>query len=146
MRFEIADAQSEDLETISALENATLTPPWNREGVQTALQEDNYLVLLARDETGEAAGFLIGFCVGEEAELARLGVLPAFRRRGLAQSLVERARCEWSARGARKILLELRADNQAAQKLYGSLGFQIDGKRPDYYPNGLDAILMSLEC
>ena len=143
MSFSIENARPDDLATLETLENATLRPPWNRQGIEDALADAKYLVLIARDEAGETAGFLIAYSAGDEAEIARLGVLPAFRRRGLAQTLLQHARREFSKRGVRRIFLELRAGNEAALRLYETLGFVQTGRRQAYYPDGEDAVLMS---
>jgi N6-L-threonylcarbamoyladenine synthase len=53
---------------------------------------------------------------------------------------------EAKARGAREILLEVRADNTVAQKLYRVFGFKQIGIRKKYYqPDGVDAFVMKTE-
>lgn len=46
--------------------------------------------------------------------------------------------------GAESVLLEVRASNEAALRLYDSLGFQRVGLRRRYYADGEDALLMTL--
>ncbi len=46
--------------------------------------------------------------------------------------------------GAEAVLLEVRASNAAALRLYESLGFQRVGLRRRYYADGEDAVLMTL--
>ena len=41
------------------------------------------------------------------------------------------------------VVLEVRASNAPAQALYRRAGFVVDGRRPRYYPDGEDAVLMS---
>ena len=44
------------------------------------------------------------------------------------------------------VLLEVRADNEAAQHLYRRRGFTEIGRRPRYYqPSGTDAVVMKRE-
>ena len=40
------------------------------------------------------------------------------------------------------MLLEVAADNDAAQALYASAGFVEIARRPGYYPGGRDAVVM----
>ena len=48
-------------------------------------------------------------------------------------------------RGVLCAVLEVRADNEAAIKMYEKLGFTISGKRKAYYPdNKEDAVVMWL--
>ena len=49
-------------------------------------------------------------------------------------------------RGARELVLEVRADNPVAAALYRSEGFAEIGRRPRYYqPDDVDAIVMTLD-
>ena len=49
-------------------------------------------------------------------------------------------------KGAQLGLLECRASNISAQRLYRGLGFSIEGSRKGYYrDNGEDALLLSLD-
>lgn len=86
------------------------------------------------------------WCVADEAEIASVCVDPAYRRLGggrkLLQTLLKRARLS----GAQNVYLEVRASNQAAQKLYRCAGFECIGVRKRYYTNPLeDAVLMRCE-
>ena len=46
--------------------------------------------------------------------------------------------------GARRMTLEVRASNEAAQGLYRSFGFEVVGRRPRYYSDdGEDALIMT---
>ena len=50
------------------------------------------------------------------------------------------------AEGARSVLLEVRAGNEAAQNMYKRFGFEEVGRRERYYKdNNEDAILMTLK-
>ena len=86
------------------------------------------------------AGFLTAREVGPgEHEILNLAVDPAERRQGLARALLRDALAR--AKGA--WFLEVRASNEAAVRLYDSLGVQRAGLRPHYYQNSPeDAIVM----
>lgn len=102
--------------------------------------------LAASSETNIAA-FILDLIGPDDAEILTIGVAPSVRRRGLARALigdlVKRAR----QRGARRVLLEVAADNQPAITLYTSIGFILLGERPGYYrlPTGkADALIFGL--
>jgi ribosomal-protein-alanine N-acetyltransferase len=82
----------------------------------------------------------------DEAHLATIAVHPDLRGMGIGRALMQ-ALLEQSAQdGAHSALLEVRAGNVAAQKLYESFGFTVVGRRPHYYrDNQEDALLMTLE-
>ena len=75
-----------------------------------------------------------------------LAVRSDYRRQGIASHLVRHALGEGMTQGTTRVLLEVRAGNDLAQKLYQALGFQSYGRRRSYYTNpDEDAILMQLQ-
>lgn len=96
----------------------------------------------------EPAGFLLAQVLFEEAELLTLGVLPGRRRAGLGGLLLRAALAEAGRRGARRMTLEVAADNAGAQALYRAAGFAAAGRRRNYYRlpggEGLDAVIFAL--
>ena len=48
------------------------------------------------------------------------------------------------ARGCASISLEVRPPNEPAVALYRAYGYREVGRRPDYYPDGEDALIMLL--
>lgn len=97
-------------------------------------------LLVARDaDDGAVCGFLLAWRAADELHLTDLGVTAAFRRRGVARSLV----AELSRDDARVIFLEVRASNAPALALYGALGFTELDRRARYYADtGEDAVVM----
>lgn len=73
------------------------------------------------------------------AWVATIGVLPEYRRRGIARELI--AAAEDQAPVAR-IRLSVRASNEAALRLYQGLGYEHYDRWPRYYQGGEDAIVM----
>ncbi|MBW3092302.1 ribosomal protein S18-alanine N-acetyltransferase [Bifidobacterium sp. 82T10] len=83
---------------------------------------------------------------GDDAEIMDVGVGKAHQRQGIAAAmmtwLIERARSQ----GARRVLLEVRVDNEPAIALYRRFGFENIGLRKRYYqPEGIDAHVMALD-
>lgn len=77
-----------------------------------------------------------------EAELLRIAVRPAARRRGVADALLGRAIRRLRAAGAESLVLEVRSDNLAALGLYERWGFERVGIRQRYYVGGGDALVL----
>ncbi len=90
---------------------------------------------------GKIAGFVAVDVRAREklAWIATIGVLPEYRRQGLATALLEA--CEARLRVAR-IKLSVRASNAAAQSLYQRLGYREVGRWYRYYNDREDAIVM----
>lgn len=81
----------------------------------------------------QPVGFVIALAVGPEAEIITLGVLPAFRRRGIAGRLLAWVIDRLRGGAGQRLLLEVAEDNIAARALYAKLGFTQIGRRPSYY-------------
>lgn len=133
---------TDDLDRIMAVMAAAFDPAygeaWSRRQVEDALLVGNchYALLdgLAKP-LGEGcvpAGFYLSRTGYEEEELLLLAVDPHFRRRGVARALLDRFAREARARGAKRLLLEMRTGNPA-ELLYRNFGFRPIGLRKDYY-------------
>ncbi|TAK35669.1 MAG: GNAT family N-acetyltransferase [Chloroflexota bacterium] len=61
---------------------------------------------------------------GQRWMIANVAVHPSYRRRGIARQLTQTAVDEAVRRGARAVVLDVRADNEPARTLYLSMGFQ----------------------
>jgi [ribosomal protein S18]-alanine N-acetyltransferase len=88
-------------------------------------------------------GIVLARVVAEEAEVLTLAVAAAVQRRGLGRGLLAAAMAEARGAGARRILLEVSAKNEAARALYAGAGFGEVGRRPRYYADGSDALVLA---
>jgi [ribosomal protein S18]-alanine N-acetyltransferase len=80
-----------------------------------------------------------------EAEVLTVAVRPAARRAGLGRSLMRALVAEAAGRGAAELFLEVSETNAAARALYAGLGAAQAGRRPRYYPDGSDALVLRLD-
>jgi ribosomal-protein-alanine N-acetyltransferase len=90
---------------------------------------------------GELVGFIAVDLRNREnlAWIAVVGVLPSYRRQGIAKALIKASETRLTVPYLR---LSVRASNQAAQKLYEQLGYEAFDRWPRYYVGGEDAIVM----
>ena len=91
------------------------------------------------------AGFILVRDLGNECEILSLGVAPRWRRRGVAQALLQTVVGEAAYRGLPSVVLEVAVDNDAANELYACAGFVAVGRRARYYrrPDGrVDAFIL----
>ena len=86
------------------------------------------------------AGFVAGDPQPHEGIgwIATLGVLPEFRRRGIAAALL--AACE-SQMALPRIKLSVRKDNESAINLYRNAGYEMVDSWRNYYNSGQDALV-----
>lgn len=94
------------------------------------LQTTNVLV-------SEGKGYLLYSDSGQECEVLMIGVIPAERKKGIADGLLK----EVIALG-KPVFLEVAESNKSAINLYVKNGFEIVGKRKKYYKNGETALTM----
>jgi ribosomal-protein-alanine N-acetyltransferase len=130
-----------DLGRLARLHRSCFREPWSRADLSQLLAMPGAFGLVARCRERTAfgvdalrsAGFALARIAGDEAELLSIGVAPPFRRRGIAAALLRACMERCRAAGCRAMFLEVAIDNQAAQRLYETHGFQRVGIRPDYY-------------
>ena len=145
----IEAATLESLSEILNIEEACFSAPWTRKMLEGELRGNPFAhFLVARHGGGANAivGYLCYWIVFEEVRLMNLAVIESMRHRGIARSLVATALQTGMSQSAHRAVLEVRASNRAAQRLYEGFGFSRTAIRPKYYANPEeDAVLMELE-
>ena len=91
-------------------------------------------VLIAADSKRRIAGFAMIRYLVDEAELITIAVDPKWRKKGVGGTLMRALFAELRMSPAKRLFLEVAADNTAALTLYGKFGFRKVGERKGYYP------------
>jgi len=138
--MKIRHAQESDIEQLKALSEAVDTAShWTQQQWLDIFRTESpaRVAWLAEEEGGESFGHAIGFLValngGPDWELENIAVLPEFRSHGIGLGLLQALLGEARSQSAGRILLEVRASNQAAIGFYRANGFQLLTRRRDYY-------------
>lgn len=124
---------------IAALHAGCFDDSWNAYTVGQVMRMPGafgYVAVLSEAASGEAdlpVGFALASGAHDERELLSIGVLPDHRRSGIGRQMVQMIIDETIRRGAARLFLEVAEDNEAAQRLYRSMGFFAVGRRPGYY-------------
>jgi ribosomal-protein-alanine N-acetyltransferase len=106
---------------------------------------------VALDDDGSIVGYGGLALVGsedapDEAWVQNLAIRRNAQRRGLGRLLLDDLLAEAARNRARKVLLEVAVDNEPAQKLYATAGFEPLAVRRGYYqPSNTDALVMVRE-
>ena len=91
-------------------------------------------------------GALVGYAglcdYPDEAFVQTMAVAAGHQGRGIGAQLLAELLAEAARRKQSRVLLEVRADNAPAQRLYARHGFARTGVRRGYYPGGVDAWVM----
>ena len=100
----------------------------------------SYVVLEGSDGIDGYAGVDLG---GEVADVMTVAVAPGRRGQGLGDGLVDELLRRAADDGAGSVMLEVRADNGPARRLYERHGFaEVAVRRRYYQPDGVDAVVM----
>jgi ribosomal-protein-alanine N-acetyltransferase len=110
---------------------------WGQDAIELQLAMPGVFGLLHPD-----GGMILVRVTMDEAEVLTLAVAPDARRRGVGSSLLAAAMTAALARDATSLVLEVAVTNAAARALYRRAGFIEIGRRPRYYADGGDALIL----
>ncbi|AND80049.1 ribosomal protein S18-alanine N-acetyltransferase [Streptococcus pantholopis] len=125
---------------LAVLEDVYGSSPWSEQQIAKDMEQDHvdYFFVQAQEKI---AGFLsVQHLVGE-LEITNIAVMRQYQGQGLGSQLLSHLdKLDFP------IFLEVRESNRAAQALYRKFGFEIVGKRQNYYQEPLEpAIVMKRE-
>jgi len=148
-----------DLEEIAEIEVAAQLSVWGIDGYEAELTNEYAIVrvvdasqlqsqdlskLSASMTPYRIAAFAAARIVVDELHITNIAVRNEARRGGLGGLLVRDLMQCARRRGLRWAVLEVRESNGDANRLYARHGFEITGRRPDYYRNPAeDALIMA---
>jgi len=136
-----------DVEEVVALERTLFgETAWSAEAFWSELAAPGRWYVVAQDGDGPVLGYAgLAATGGDDADVQTVAVAPEAQGRGLGGALVDALVARARTRGATAVLLEVRADNERAQRLYAARGFTRIGVRRRYYqPGDVDALVMRL--
>jgi len=138
----IRPARSADLAEILAIEAGwPTTPHWTRRQFEAELGSERSLFVVC-ERGGRVCGYAAAWKVPPECQILTIAVKPDQARRGIGRALLSHVIDACRAWGLEKATLEVSERNTPALRLYESAGFKIVGRRPKFYNDGSDAILM----
>jgi ribosomal-protein-alanine N-acetyltransferase len=140
----VRDVRPVDLDAIAELERISFPVPWKKEFFASEVGLAHRFNRVARASDGTLAGYVFCAFAAGEIHVNKIAVDPLYRRRGIAGLLMKEV-LDFSVRIlAEEIYLEVRPTNLPARNFYVLLGFRDVGRRPQYYADGEDALVMSL--
>jgi ribosomal-protein-alanine N-acetyltransferase len=142
--FLIRAAHADDVPAVARLEGEVFPDPWP---ARLYLQEVGQPLRFQRvvlDAGGSLAAYIFACWQVDELHILKIATHPCYQGRGLAKALLDMARVEGEGRGSRGLILEVRPSNTRAINLYRALGYRLIARRPHYYGDGEDALVMYL--
>ena len=103
-----------------------------------------YVWAVQDTQLSKIVAYAVLYLAGGEGDIANIAVLPSHRKAGIGGSLLDTMLEQSRAEKTEAVYLEVRTSNEPAIRLYVSRGFQIIGKRKNYYKHPReDALLMA---
>ena len=132
----------DDVPAVTEIERRVFSDPWSEAFFHGELDQAQVHARIA-EVGGELAGYSLAWLGAGEGHLGNLAVVESMRRRGVARALIEELLAHARSAGVRRLTLEVRVSNFAAQGLYREHGFRLVGLRRGYYRDrGEDALVM----
>ena len=138
----IRELKTSDIPSILEIETLCFSHPWSVESFRGII--DSRIIRNAGIfASSELAGYIVTMYGAGELHILNIAVKPEFQRGGLGGMLLDHI-MDYYRNDLNAIFLEVRKSNFKAIRFYSKRGFWEAGIRKNYYPDGEDAILMTL--
>lgn len=135
----------EDIPEVCAIETETFSEPWKEEDFRKAMADvNNYYLVVELNQ--RIAGYCGYWGIAGEGDIFNVAVKKENRGHKLGYQMMSELIKASFDRGITSLTLEVRSSNEAALRLYESLGFVREGIRRDFYSKPKeDAVIMWLK-
>lgn len=130
--IKIRPMEKRDVDEVAEVEQECFSQPWTKEGIESELSNDTARFLVA-EQMGEIAGYLGMHIVLDECYIANIGTKQKYRRKGIANQLLESGEAKAKEEKCAFISLEVRVSNEKAIALYSKRGYNKIGIRKNFY-------------
>jgi len=140
----IRRATVDDLAGLALLEGELFgADAWSLESVTEEVTGPRRHAVVACEED-LLVGYAVAMQFDDVLDLHRIAVVPASRRTGVARDLLSAVQAAGREDGARRMLLEVSDGNEAGLRFYAAAGFEEIDRRPQYYRDGTDALVLQV--
>ena len=151
--FELRKFSPDDLQSVMQINRETLPENYSDYFFMDLYERFPETFIVAK-ESGRIAGYIMcrievglsNFGLGgliRKGHVVSIAVLPTYRRKGIAQALLNKSMEGMRFYKAKQCYLEVRVTNDAGVGLYKKLGFEVSRTVHGYYSDGEDAYVMS---
>ncbi len=151
--FKLRKFKPDDLQSVMQINRETLPENYS-DYFFMDLYERFPEAFIVAEENGKIVGYIMcrievglsNFGLGgliRKGHVVSIAVLPKFRRKGIAQGLLNTAMQGMTTYKAKQCYLEVRVTNDAGVSLYKKLEFEVSRTVHGYYSDGEDAYVMT---
>jgi ribosomal-protein-alanine N-acetyltransferase len=142
-RVSLRPCQPGDVRALAAAEVECFEDPWPEPYVVSELIAPARFHRILVDPAGRLVAYLFSAWQYLDLHILKIATLPAHRGLGLGRRLMLVAEQHAVEMAGETLTLEVRASNTPAIRMYESLGYDQFGRRPGYYADGSDALIMT---
>lgn len=142
-KFQIREMQEKDIVQVEEIEQRLFSVPWSEKSFLSActVKENIYLVCMQGEKV---AGYCGLWTVLGEGNITNMAVAEEYRRKGVAEALMEEMEQRGREKDVEVFFLEVRESNIPARRLYEKTGYEQIGIRKKFYEKPTEnAIIMS---
>lgn len=141
MKIQYRLMETRDVPGVFKVDQACFNHNWTQDSYleETKNMLSNYVVAETDEEIIGFGGF---WQIIDEAHITNIAVLTEYRKIGVGQGIMNALCALAREKGCSSMTLEVRANNQPAILFYQKNCFTQEGRRKDYYGNGLDGLIM----
>ena len=138
----IRRADESDLTAVLAIEEKSFMTAWSEDLFRHELYNPISRFYILEKER-QIVGYIVLWIITDESHIANIAIHPKFRSAGLGGKLLNFAFEIAHRNGAKTISLEVNEHNTVARRLYEKYRFVVTGRRPHYYENKDDALILT---
>ena len=132
-----------DIEEIAEIEKKCFNDAWSSESIRNDFLNNDLSVYYVDARDGKIAGYIFFWITFDSATVVNIAVEESYRRKGIAQDLLNRCVEKCEEEGCEYLTLEVRVSNSAAIAFYEKNGFmKVNVKKGYYTDNYEDALYM----
>ena len=130
-QYEILRLTEEHLADVAEIERLCFPEPWSQNSLRLLCEEGGFGAVAVLD--GRVVAYAGMTSVLDEGAVTNIAAHPSVRRLGFGRAVTKALLTYASANGIKQVFLEVRESNEAAIRLYESLGFSSCGIRKNFY-------------
>lgn len=135
--------QPGDVRALAEAERECFPDPWPSHLFLAEVYAPGRFHRILLDPGGRLLAYLLSAWQYLDLHVLKVATRPAYRRNGFASCLLGLAEVHAEESGGESVTLEVRESNLEAADLYRALGYSAVGRRPRYYGDGEDALVMT---
>ena len=144
--YRIRSVGREHAKSLADLHKRCFAKGWSHLEFESFFDRAGVFAAIAYHKEHGPVGFVLCWVIEDQCDILSMGVLSDFRRDGVGVMLLADAMDNAATLKAKHMMLEVNANNTAAQTLYETHGFEKFSTRKNYYSNAdgtrADAICM----